>query len=71
MIFYAAVEELEDGSKKPVGEIPPCVFALEFDANAGRFVLLCERESSIIPSEWVPKSEQEVELDYPGLLGGA
>ena len=69
--YYADAETLEDGTIKPVGEIPPRVAALEYDANAGRFVLLTHAESTPIPVEWVEKSEAEIEADYPGLLGGA
>ena len=68
--FYADAETVE-GMTKPVGEIPPRVRALEYDANAGRFVLLTHAESTPIPVEWIEKSAAEIEADYPGLIGGA
>ena len=68
--FYAAAETLEDGTIKPIGEIPPRVRALEHDANGGRFVLVLHAESTPIPAEWTAKTAAEVEADYPGLLGG-
>ena len=68
--FYADAETVE-GLTAPVGDIPPRVRSLEYDANAGRFVLLAHAESTPIPVEWAEKSEAEIEADYPGLLGGA
>lgn len=68
--YYADAETLEDGTIKPVGEIPPRVAALEYDANAARFVLVVHAESTPIPAEWTAKTAAEVETDYPGLLGG-
>jgi len=71
MSYYYADAETVEGFTSPVGDIPPRVRTLEYDANAGRFVLLTHAESWPIPVEWVEKSEAEIEADYPGLLGGA
>lgn len=67
--FYAPVEET-DGLSKPVGDIPPRVRSLEFDANMQRFVLLAHAESTPIPAEWSQVDAALIEADYPGLLGG-
>ena len=70
MLYYYAPAEVVDGATKPVGEIPPRVSALEYDANMQRFVLLTHAESTPIPAEWSQVDEALIEADYPGLLGG-
>lgn len=71
MAYYYAPAETVDGFTAPVGEIPPRVSSLEYDANMQRFVLLTHAESTPIPAEWSQVDEALIEADYPGLLGGA
>lgn len=70
MAYYYAPAEVVDGATKPIGEIPPRVSALEYDANMQRFVLLAHAESTPIPAEWSQVDEALIQADYPGLLGG-
>ena len=70
MPYYYAPAEAVDDMTKPVGDIPPRVRSLEFDANMQRFVLLAHSESTPIPIEWSQVDEALIEADYPGLLGG-
>lgn len=70
MPYHYAPAEVVDGVTKPIGEIPPRVRALEYDADLQRFVLLAHADSAPIPAEWTAKTAAEVEADYPGLVGG-
>ena len=70
MAYYYAPAEVVDGATKPIGEIPPRVSALEYDANMQRFVLLAHAESTPIPAEWSQVDAAHLEAHYPGLLGG-
>jgi hypothetical protein len=69
--YYAPAETTDEGITKPVGEIPPRVRSLEYDANMQRFILLAHAESTPIPDEWSQVDAALIEADYPGLLGGA
>jgi len=42
---------------------------LKFDSNEPRYVLSCPNEQSIEPG-WIERTAEEVNTDYPGLVGG-
>lgn len=84
LYFYADCFEEVDGSKAPgqnfgagtvsaMGEVPPACTALHFDVSLSpaRFVLqLDPRWPTPLPG-WIQKTAEEIEVDYPGLLGGS
>ena len=67
--YYAPATVEESGSISPVGEIPPQTRSLNYDSSLNRFVLITFSES--VPTEWSQVDSALIELDYPGLLGGA
>lgn len=67
--YYAPAAVDENGSISPIGEIPPQTRSLKYDDSLSRFVLITFSES--IPAEWSQVDSALIELDYPGLLGGA
>ena len=67
--YYAPAVTDESGSISPIGEIPPQTRALKYDSSLNRFILIAFPES--VPAEWSQVDSALIELDYPGLLGGA
>lgn len=71
MILYYAAAITVDDATSPEGAIPPGCRSLTFDSDLNRFVLQLHEDFSTPDPSWESKTEAEVEVDYPGLIGGA
>jgi len=77
--FYVPLFVEDDGTTRSLGEDDgggvvysepgPNYRALTFDASVPRFVLETLDGTSARPG-WTEKTPAEIEVDYPGLIGG-
>ena len=58
-----------DGTTIIDGHVPNGTLSPKCDDSAGRFVLVCP-EGTTARLGWEEKTIQEVNTDYPGLIGG-